>query len=117
MDELKFPSAEKINELVLNKSEVKLLKFINRKREVTVSQAKRRLWKYENKSAVVTLRYKQLISEIPDKRLRIIKRGENWLEYHRRESFRYWYPQFISTVSLIASIIAITLSAIALVKK
>ena len=105
-----------IENTTLNKSERILLRYLNKKKVVSIEDAKNRLRKYRNKSALVTLRWKFLISFPDNISVCITKRGENWIEYQRNELVKFLYPQVISTISLLASISAVVLSLIALMR-
>ena len=95
-----------IDGLWLNRGEEKLLKKLYRKRRITKDKAAKCLRFEKDTSAMASLQFKDLIISEGDF-LRMIKRGDNWIELHRKKLAEKMFPHIVSVIAIIISIIAL----------
>ena len=103
------PSPPKLSEVRLNSSERKLLKYLKRNKVVSREKAYEVLKKYDNKSACITLCIKGLAME-KDGIIKLIMRGENYIEFSREDRLHKHLPLAFSAISILISIIALICS-------
>jgi len=125
------PKAEKrmerdrdLESIRLNKSERIVLRYIAKHEVVVEEELHRLLRKEKNKSAPFNLTIKQLvcsyINRNNERLYRIIKRGENWLEFYDADWYKRKTPTIIqwvfSALAIILSVVSTVISVIALLQ-